>query len=150
MCQALFSDPWIRKIPWRRAWQPIPVVVILARRIPWTEEPGRAMHTVGHDWSDLARMHACTIIIYLLQLCALGGVFIPILWLRKLRHEVIVSFVQDIWILSERVCVTVSVLMAITLWDLSLAHPVFCEHHAGICSVLELLVRGPVQVSEYQ
>ena len=61
MCQALFFDPWIRKIPWGRAWQPIPVVVILAWRIPWTEEPGRAMHRVGHDWSDLARMHARTV-----------------------------------------------------------------------------------------
>ena len=29
-------DPWVRKIPWRRAWQPTP---ILAWRIPWTEEP---------------------------------------------------------------------------------------------------------------
>ena len=36
-------------------WQPIPVV--LACRIPWTEEPGRPQsmgsQRVGHDWSDL-------------------------------------------------------------------------------------------------
>ena len=35
---------------------------ILASRIPWTEEPGGPLsigsHRVGHDWSDLARMHA--------------------------------------------------------------------------------------------
>ena len=31
-------DPWVRKIPWRRKWPPTPV--ILAWRIPWTEEPG--------------------------------------------------------------------------------------------------------------
>ena len=31
-------DPWVRKIPWRRTWQPTPV--ILAWRIPWTEQPG--------------------------------------------------------------------------------------------------------------
>ena len=31
-------DPWVGKIPWRRAWQPIPV--FLTREIPWTEEPG--------------------------------------------------------------------------------------------------------------
>ena len=30
-------DPWVRKIPWRRAWQ---FTCILAWRIPWTEEPG--------------------------------------------------------------------------------------------------------------
>ena len=30
-------DPSVRKIPWRRKWQPTRV---LAWRIPWTEEPG--------------------------------------------------------------------------------------------------------------
>ena len=30
--------PWVRKIPWRRAFQPTPV--FLPGRIPWTEEPG--------------------------------------------------------------------------------------------------------------
>ena len=32
-------DPWVRKIPWRRKWQPTPV--ILAWEIPWREELGR-------------------------------------------------------------------------------------------------------------
>ena len=32
-------DPWVGKIPWRKKWQPTPV--ILAWRIPWTKEPGR-------------------------------------------------------------------------------------------------------------
>ena len=32
-------DPWVRKIPWRRKWQPIPVH--FPGKIPWTEEPGR-------------------------------------------------------------------------------------------------------------
>ena len=32
-------DPWFGKILWRRAWQPIPV--LLPGRIPGTEEPGR-------------------------------------------------------------------------------------------------------------
>ena len=31
-------DPWVRRIPWRRAWPPTPV--FLAWKIPWTEEPG--------------------------------------------------------------------------------------------------------------
>ena len=47
-------DPWVGKIPLRRAWQPIPV--FLPWRIPWTEEPGRlrsiGSHRVGHDLSD--------------------------------------------------------------------------------------------------
>ena len=36
---------------------------ILAWRISWTGEPGRLqsieLHRVGHDLSDLARMHLC-------------------------------------------------------------------------------------------
>ena len=33
------GSPCIRKIPWRRKWQPTPV--FLPEKIPWTEEPGR-------------------------------------------------------------------------------------------------------------
>ena len=29
-------DPWVGKIPWRRKWQPTPVLW----KTPWTEEPG--------------------------------------------------------------------------------------------------------------
>ena len=32
-------DPWVRKIPWRRARQPTPV--FLPGESPWTEGPGR-------------------------------------------------------------------------------------------------------------
>ena len=31
-------DPWVRKIPWRRKWQP--TTVFLPGRIPGTKEPG--------------------------------------------------------------------------------------------------------------
>ena len=30
-------DPWVGKIPWRRAWQPTPVSS--PGEAPWTEEP---------------------------------------------------------------------------------------------------------------
>ena len=38
------SVPGIRKIPWRRKWQPV--------EIPWTEEPGRPqiIGSQRHDW----------------------------------------------------------------------------------------------------
>ena len=46
-------DPGVRKIPWRRAWQPTPV--FLPRESPWTEEPGGlqsvGLQRVGHDWA---------------------------------------------------------------------------------------------------
>ena len=46
-------DPWIRKIPWRRACQPTPV--FSPGESPWTEEPGGLQSTgsqrVGHNWA---------------------------------------------------------------------------------------------------
>ena len=51
--------PWLEKIPWRRAWQPIPV--FLPWQIPWTEVPGRLQsilsHRVGHNRSNSALTH---------------------------------------------------------------------------------------------
>ena len=51
-------DPWVGKIPWRRAWQPIPA--FLPGESPWTEEPG-GLQSIGsprvrHSWSDLAHL----------------------------------------------------------------------------------------------
>ena len=47
-------NPWVRKIPWRRAWQPTHSS-ILAWRIPWTEEPAglqsMGSQRVRHDWA---------------------------------------------------------------------------------------------------
>ena len=44
-------DPWIGRIPWRRAWQPTPV--FLPGESPWTEELGglqsMGLQKVGHD-----------------------------------------------------------------------------------------------------
>ena len=44
-------DPWMGKIPWRRAWQPTPV--FLPGESPWTEEPGglqsMGLQKVGHN-----------------------------------------------------------------------------------------------------
>ena len=44
------SDLWVKKIPWRRAWQ---LTLVLAWRIPWTEEPGelqsKGSQRVRHD-----------------------------------------------------------------------------------------------------
>ena len=43
---------WVRKIPWRRKWQPTPV--FLARKIPWTEEPGRLQSIGLQSWTWLS------------------------------------------------------------------------------------------------
>ena len=47
-------NPWVRKISWRRKWQPTPV--FLSGKIPWTEDPGRLQsmgsQRVRHDWAS--------------------------------------------------------------------------------------------------
>ena len=59
-CKRLRFDPWVRKILWRREWQPIS---ILTWRIPWAEELDRLQSTgsqrVRHNWSDLAYTNTC-------------------------------------------------------------------------------------------
>ena len=44
-------DPWVGKIPWRRAWQPTPV--FLPGESPWTKRPGglqfMGSQRVGHN-----------------------------------------------------------------------------------------------------
>ena len=51
-CRRCRFNPWVRKIPWSRQWQP--TLVFLPGESPWTEEPGR-LQSVGsqrvrHDW----------------------------------------------------------------------------------------------------
>ena len=52
-------DPWVWKIPWRRAWQSTPVFLPGESQM---EEPGGLQsigsQTVRHDWTGLARTHA--------------------------------------------------------------------------------------------
>ena len=44
-------DPWVKKIPWKRAWKPTPI--FLPGESPWTEVPGRLQsigsHRVRHN-----------------------------------------------------------------------------------------------------
>ena len=46
-------SPWVRKIPWRRAWQPTPI--LLPREFHGQGSLVGYRQRVGHDWSDLAR-----------------------------------------------------------------------------------------------
>ena len=57
-CGSPEFDPWVRKIPWRRAWQPTPV--LLPGECTWTEQPGglQSMDSqrVGQDWEATHNM----------------------------------------------------------------------------------------------
>ena len=44
---------WVRKIPWRRKWQPTPG--ILAWKSPWTEEPGGYSPRSQKEWEATER-----------------------------------------------------------------------------------------------
>ena len=52
-------NPWVRKIPWRRAWQPTPVLLpgkshgqrSMAGYSPWG-------HRVGHNWTTYSLTHS--------------------------------------------------------------------------------------------
>ena len=59
-------NPWVRKIPWRRAWPT--QTSILAWRIPWTMEPdglqSMGSQRVRHDWAYLHIFRCLGIFIY--------------------------------------------------------------------------------------
>ena len=63
-CKRHRFNPWVGKIPWRRAWQLTPV--FLPGEFHGQEEPGglwtMGLQRVRHNWSDLACMHACRIL----------------------------------------------------------------------------------------
>ena len=44
-------DPWMGKIPWRRAWQPTPV--FLPGEEYWSILATDRLHRIRHNWSDL-------------------------------------------------------------------------------------------------
>ena len=68
-------DPWVGKIPWRRAWQHTPVF------LPGESHGQRSLEgsgpwfiRVGHDWSDLVCTHAvCSVMSESLWLYGLQG-----------------------------------------------------------------------------
>ena len=73
-CQRCRFDPWVRKNPWRRAWQPTPVF------LPEGSHGQRSLagymskgQRVRHDWSDLART-----LCYALGPCCLRVLYIVV------------------------------------------------------------------------
>ena len=51
-------NPWVGKMPWRRAWQPTPVFLPgESHRQRSLEGYSPQCHRVGHNWNNLARTH---------------------------------------------------------------------------------------------
>ena len=61
-------NPWVRKIAWRREWNPFHYSCLenpMDRGAWWLQSMGS--QRVGHDWSNLAHMHAsCSILVKVL------------------------------------------------------------------------------------
>ena len=53
-CKRHWFDPWVRKIPWRRKWEPTPV--LLPGKFHGSEEPGR-LHGVTNSQTGLRTEH---------------------------------------------------------------------------------------------
>ena len=59
-CRRCRFDPWVRKIPWRRAWQLTPVFLpgeSHGQRSPVGHSPYGHKESDGHDWSNIAHRH---------------------------------------------------------------------------------------------
>ena len=68
-------EPWVGKIPWRRAWQPTPV--FLPGESPWTEEPG-GLQSMGWQrvrMTERLSTHTAYILVLMGILCQIFVLF---------------------------------------------------------------------------
>ena len=57
-------DPWVEKIPWRRAWPPTPIFLFGESHGQRNLLQSIASQRIGHDWSNLACMHVYTVSVW--------------------------------------------------------------------------------------
>ena len=70
-CRMHRFDPWVRKMPWRRKWQPTPV--FLSTENSMDREAWRGDSSWGHKESDKTEqlnMHACTQYFPFIHICS--------------------------------------------------------------------------------
>ena len=86
-CKRHGFDPWVRKIPWWRAWQHTPVFLL---RIPRREEPGgvRSKGSQSQTWLKQLSMHADTCILFSLSV---HSRFIHLLYLFSVHGTAMLS-----------------------------------------------------------
>ena len=87
-------NSWIRKIPWRRKWQPTPS--ILAWKISWTEKPGRLQSMGFQSWTWLNdwHFHFQANFLYLRNKLDLHTVLLG--WSPSICTELLVFYMQSI------------------------------------------------------
>ena len=53
-------NPWVGRIPWKKAWQPTPV--FLPEESPWTKKPGGLQSMLSQSWTRLSDWYFYTFI----------------------------------------------------------------------------------------
>ena len=90
-CRRCRFDPWVWKIPWRRAWQLSPV--FLPGEFLWTEEPGwlqpMGSQRAGHDWEINTHIHHLSCFtshpLNYINYCCLIKSYLTLLWPQPAR-----------------------------------------------------------------
>ena len=94
-------DPWVRKILWRREWQPT-LVLLLGKSM---EEPGRLQslgsERVGHDWVTSLPLHFLSVLVIFWN-SAFSWIIFPFL------HCLWLLFFSQLFVWSEVSCSVVS------------------------------------------
>ena len=91
-------NPWVRKIPWRRSWQPTPV--FLPGESSWTKEPGR-LSPWSHKASDTTKQLSIQHTHWLLVLTKKDSNrclphIIPYVNLERLNSQVLKSWILEL------------------------------------------------------
>ena len=119
-CGRCGFDPWVGKIPWRKALQP--TLVFLPGESPWTEELGglqsMGSQRVGHDWATKHSTKAFNegyIFIYILKFSWRCQSFLFDKVLVKLI--MLITFIKRSRLLQHSPC---PIVLSALLWKLSL------------------------------
>ena len=92
-------DPWVRKIPWRRAWQPTPVLLPgeshgQGSLAGYSPQGCKVVSTVGHNWSDLARTHVHTHCKFYMCPVGLKKKFLRSVVLKSSMNFLVISYTE--------------------------------------------------------
>ena len=87
-CRRLAFNPWVGKIPWRRAWQPTPV--FLPWRIPWAEKLGGLQSAAAAAKS----LHSCPTLCDPIDSSPLGSA-VPGILQARILELVAISFSRE-------------------------------------------------------
>ena len=106
------SDPWVGKLPWRRAWLPTPV--FLPGESPWTEAPGRLLsigsQRVGHNWATKHSTNVTFVLLILILVrfsCFLSWNWKLVRFIYLFKYQLLISLIFSIVFLVSMAFISV-------------------------------------------